>query len=161
MEAALGRLSAQPQRGQLRRLRVGIRLAPPTSYDEEKKDDLNEKAWGTGLGRTISDNGSRQNSVYVFVSEDSHNDPQVMWGYSWLARTPSKAGLRLGAGYTLMLIQRDEYGYAPVPFASPLFTLDTGPVQTVLSYVPKYDVWYVFGRITIKGQKARVVANPR
>jgi palmitoyl transferase len=139
----------------------GYAWHPPTSYDENQKDNLNEKAWGTGLGRTISDNGTLQNGVYLFVSEDSHNDPQVMWGYSWVARTPSKAGLRLGAGYTFMMIQRDEYGYIPVPFATPLFTLNVGPVQTVLSYVPKYDVWYVFGRITVKGQKVRFASGAR
>lgn len=138
----------------------GYAWHPPTSYEEEKKDDLNEKAWGTGIGRTLVDSGGQHRSVYLFVSEDSHNDPQVMLGYSWLARTPSAAGLRLGAGYTLMMISRDEFGYIPVPFATPLFSLDVGPVQAILSYVPKYDVWYVFGRIAVKGPRnGRVVAT--
>jgi palmitoyl transferase len=138
----------------------GYAWHPPTSYDEDKKDDLNEKAWGTGIGRTINAANGQHRSFYLFVSEDSHNDPQVMLGYSWLARTPSAGGLRLGAGYTFMMIGRDEFGYLPVPFATPLFTLDVGPVQTILSYVPKYDVWYVFGRIAVRGQRSVRAANP-
>jgi palmitoyl transferase len=139
----------------------GYAWHPPSSYDEGKKEDLNEKAWGTGIGRSMVDAGGQQRSFYLFVSEDSHNDPQVMMGYSWLARTPSRGGLRLGAGYTLMMIGRDEFGYVPVPFATPLFSLDVGPVQAILSYVPKYDVWYVFGRIAVRGQKPGVVAGAR
>lgn len=133
----------------------GYAWHPPTSYNEETKEDLNEKAWGTGVGRSMAGTNGQQRSFYLFVSEDSHNDPQVMLGYSWLARTPSAGGLRLGAGYTLMMIGRDEFGYVPVPFATPLFSLDVGPVQGILSYVPKYDVWYVFGRIAVTGPRTR------
>lgn len=130
---------------------------PPTSYTEDKKERLNENAWGTGVGRTIVDSGAQHRSLYLFVSQDSHDDPQVMAGYSWLARTPTP-GLRLGAGYTFMMIARDEFGYIPVPFAAPLFSLDVGPVQAMVSYVPKYDVWYFFGRIAVRSQRSGTVA---
>ena len=136
----------------------GYAWHPPTSYSE-KEGKLNEKAWGTGVGRALEDGGSRQRSLYLFVSEDSHNDPQVMAGYSWLARTPSKGGLRVGAGYSVLAIMRDEFGYIPMPFGTPLLSLDVGPVQGLVSYVPHYDVWFVFGRITVKGQRTRVSAG--
>lgn len=129
------------------------------TYTEEKLQELNEKAWGLGGGRTIRNADGNDESLYLFAIRDSHRKPQIMAGYAyeWIWNVP-KTPVEVGAGYTAMLMSRQDYfGGFPFPIALPVVSLGVKGAKLMGSYVPRLsqnkgngDVWLIFARFEVK-----------
>ncbi|WP_211462616.1 hypothetical protein [Collimonas silvisoli] len=129
------------------------------TYTKERIEELNEKAWGLGGGRTIRNESGNDESLYLLAIRDSHYKPQVMAGYAyeWIWNVP-KTPVEVGAGYTAMLMSRQDYfGGVPFPIALPVASLGVKGAKLMGSYVPRLsqhkgngDVWLIFARFEVK-----------
>src|SRR5712664_887413 len=52
------------------------------TYTRERLDELNEKSWGGGYGRTYRNASGNDESLYFMAISDSHKKPQLMGGYA-------------------------------------------------------------------------------
>jgi palmitoyl transferase len=125
------------------------------TYDDEHLRDLNEDAWGGGLGRSVVDARDNTHSVYFLAFKDSHFKPEYAAGYAWQARWPLGENWRAGVGVTAFVTLRSDYAHylAPVPVILPLASLQYRGASLQASYVPRLsskggngDVLFVFGR---------------
>jgi hypothetical protein len=110
-----------------------------STYTRERLDELNEHAWGVGIGRRLRDTRGNDEIVYALGISDSHFKPQLMLGYAheWIYPVGS-SGLELGMGYTAMLMSRQDYfGGFPFPIALPLASIGTRDIKLRASYVPR------------------------
>jgi palmitoyl transferase len=128
------------------------------TYTAERIAELNEKAWGAGIGKRYLDADDNTHLLYALAAQDSHFKPEYWIGYGWLAhwRPFGGAGLRLGGGFTAFLTARTDYAhyFAPVPGILPLGEIAWGRVSVMATYVPRLsknggngDVLFVFGKI--------------
>lgn len=109
------------------------------TYTKERLDELNEKAWGLGVGRRLRDARGNDDIIYALGISDSHYKPQLMLGYAheWIYPV-GQSGLELGVGYTAILMSRQDYfGGFPFPIALPLGSIGTRDVKLRASYVPR------------------------
>jgi len=119
----------------------------------EEGDRYNEKAWGLGIARRVTDARGNERLLYALASKDSYSKPQYLAGYAWLARWPLGEKLQFGAGYTAFLMARSKYGpgnYIPFPGVLPVASLGTERMNLMATYVPAFaggNVLFVFGRI--------------
>ena len=125
------------------------------TYSREKLDQLNEKAWGGGFGKTLRNDSGNDESLYAMAITDSHKKPQLMAGYAYEWVYPiADTGLEAGVGYTAMLMSRQDYfNGIPFPIALPLASVGTQSTKLMASYVPRLsknkgngDVLFVFLR---------------
>jgi palmitoyl transferase len=121
----------------------------PWKYSTERRERYNTLAWGLGYGRTKIDDAGRPRSLFAIVSKDSFDRFQYQAGYAWRARwQPGGGPLRLGAGYTALVIGRsDKLHYAPLPLALPLFSIGIKHLELLGAYVPGFEVGYFFLRV--------------
>lgn len=125
------------------------------TYTPERIDELNEKSWGLGFGKTLRNPDGDEEYLYGMAISDSHYDPQFMAGYAYQWIWPLAGKLEVGAGWTGLLISRtDTWHRVPFPAALPLASIGTPDVKLMAAYVPRLsrnkgngDVLYVFGRI--------------
>jgi hypothetical protein len=120
----------------------------PWKHKTERQKAFNDAAWGAGFGRLFAENDRRQRIFYVVANNDSHDKMQYMTGYAWQARWHPYGTLRLGAGYTMFLIGRHEYNYAPIPLMLPAFTVGTDAADLFATYVPYGEVILLVGRLS-------------
>jgi hypothetical protein len=109
------------------------------TYTHERLEELNEKAWGAGIGRRLRDAHGNDEMVYALGISDSHEKPQLMAGYAheWIYPL-GESGLELGLGYTAMLMSRQDYfGGVPFPIALPLGSIGSRDIKLRASYVPR------------------------
>jgi palmitoyl transferase len=121
------------------------------AYTAERRRELNEQAWGAGLGRSIVDAGGNTHSLYFTVFRSSHFKPQYNLGYSWLTYWGAPGALRAGLGYTVFLFSRtDIYGGLPIPGVLPLASIRYRRAELLGTYLPAGhaagNVAYLFGR---------------
>ena len=110
-----------------------------STYTSERLGELNERAWGVGVGRRLRNAHGNDEIVYALGISDSHYQPQLMAGYAheWMYPLGGN-GLELGAGYTAMLVSRQDYfGGFPLPIALPVGSIGTRNVKLRASYVPR------------------------
>ncbi|HWZ48118.1 MAG TPA: hypothetical protein VNX00_07870 [Herbaspirillum sp.] len=129
------------------------------TYSREKLDQLNEKSWGGGYGRTYRNASGNDESLYFMAISDSHKKLQLMSGYAYEWIYPiANTGLEAGVGYTAMLMSRQDYfSGAPFPIALPLASIGTRSTKLMMSYVPRLsqnkgngDVLYMFLRVEFR-----------
>jgi palmitoyl transferase len=120
----------------------------PWHYSEEQRTRYNTVSWGIGYGHTMLDAENRARTLLGLVSADSFNRPQYMAAYIWRARwRPGGGALRLGAGYSALVIGRSEFHYAPLPLALPLASIGIDRLEFVGAYVPGFEVGYFLARV--------------
>jgi palmitoyl transferase len=109
------------------------------TYTEERIDELNEKSWGAGFGKTLRDDHGNDASLYAIGISDSHREPQFMGGYAYQWIWPlADSGIEAGAGYTALLISRvDYFDSVPFPALLPVASLGTRGAKLMFSYVPR------------------------
>jgi palmitoyl transferase len=121
----------------------------PYAYSSERRGELNEAAWGGGLGKSLTDARDNKRIVYAMTIHDSHYKPQYMAGYAWMARWAAPGNMKLGAGYTAMLIARSDYSeYVPFPVILPLVSIGTEQSALYATFVPNSNVVYVFASLS-------------
>ena len=109
------------------------------TYTKERLEELNEKAWGLGVGRRLRNARGNDEIIYALGISDSHFKPQLMAGYAheWIYPMGG-SGLELGVGYTAMLMSRQDYfGGVPFPIALPVGSIGTRDIKLRASYVPR------------------------
>lgn len=125
------------------------------TYSREKLNQLNEKAWGGGFGKTLRNDSGNDESLYAMAITDSHKKPQLMAGYSYEWVYPiADTGLKADVGYTAMLMSRQDYfNGIPFPIVLPLASVGTQSIKLMASYVPRLsknrgngDLLFVFLR---------------
>lgn len=108
------------------------------TYTRERLAELNEKAWGAGIGRRLRNDSGNDEMVYALGLSDSHRKPQLMAGYAheWIGRLG--AGLEVGGGFTAMLISRADYFHSiPFPMVLPIVSFGSRDIKLRASYVPR------------------------
>jgi palmitoyl transferase len=127
----------------------GLIYHMPYAYSSQRRGELNEAAWGGGLGKSLTDARDNKRILYAMAIRDSHYKPQYMTGYAWMARWTAGSDLRFGAGYTAMLIARSDYAhYVPFPLILPLVSVGTERAALYATFVPTSNVVYAFGSIS-------------
>jgi lipid IVA palmitoyltransferase len=130
-----------------------------STYTAERIRELNERAWGGGVGKRYVDAADHTHLMYAVIFQDSHFKPEYMAGYGWLThwRPLEGSGLRLGLGFTTFVTLRSDYSsyFAPVPGILPLGELAWDRASLMATYIPRLsgnqgngDVLMLFGKIS-------------
>ncbi|MFN0299476.1 MAG: phospholipid:lipid A palmitoyltransferase [Burkholderiales bacterium] len=128
----------------------------PFAYSEERRRELNDRAFGFGLGRTLIDARGNERGLFATASRSSHFKPQYAAGYLWLARWPLIDDLHVGAGFAAFIFARsDIYHYFPLPGIVPIGSVGTGRAALYVTYLPhisngitgRGNVIYAFARL--------------
>jgi len=107
----------------------------PYGFPSHKRDQYNDNAWGGGYGRTLTENNENQRMFYGLVAKDSHGNPMFLAGYAWLARWDLGRDLRVGAGYSALLISHStSTNYWPVPLLAPVVSIGNNDVALYGTY---------------------------
>jgi lipid IVA palmitoyltransferase len=124
----------------------------PWQYSGDQLVRYNTAAWGIGYGRTMLDPKGNKRTLFAMVSADSYGRPQYMAGYAWRKMwRPGNGALRLGAGYTPLVIGRsDRLHYAPIPVALPLGSIGIERLELFGAYVPGFEVGYFFAKVGLR-----------
>jgi hypothetical protein len=129
------------------------------TYSLQQLNELNEKSWGGGYGRTYRNASGNDESLYFMAISDSHKKPQLMGGYAYEWIYPiADTGLEAGVGYTAMMMSRQDYfSGVPFPIALPLASIGTRSTKLMASYVPRLsqnkgngDVLFMFLRVEFR-----------
>lgn len=129
------------------------------TYTAQRIDELNEKIWGAGFGKTLRDGGGNEELLYAMGTEDSHRQLELLAGYAYQWMWPlGNSGLEAGAGYTVLMISRADYfDRFPFPALLPVASFGTRRVKLEVSYVPRLsgnkgngDVALAFLKIQLK-----------
>ena len=142
-------------RGRPQVLLSGYTWHDPATYDDDKIDGYNEKAWGGGFGLGRFDEKSDNYSWYTLAFKDSHNDYTVMAGWAWVTYWPEHSDVAVGLGYTAFLMSRpDIMKNVPFPAALPVASLKLGAAEIMGTFIPNFDggpnhgnVGYLFVRL--------------
>lgn len=105
------------------------------TYDQKHIDRYNENPWGAGFGFSRYDEDGDWHGLYALGFKDSNNYLETMFGYAFLKNIHSGC-FRAGAGFTLGLTQRHEYGYIPVPLPLPMVGIGWRYLDIQAAYVP-------------------------
>ncbi|MDR2710261.1 MAG: hypothetical protein LBB65_02815 [Burkholderiales bacterium] len=130
----------------------------PMTYTKEKRAQLNEAAYGFGMGRSFEEANGDTRSVFLMAFLDSHKCVQWNLGYTWSTYWGARDSLQLGLGYAAMIVQRPDIANGvPIPAALPLLTFRYQNASLVTTFIPTIgggvnngSVLYVFGRYTLK-----------
>ena len=125
----------------------------PWAYSADKREELNEAAWGGGFGRSVVDENGNTHSLYATAFRDSHAKPQYNVGYLWMTYWTLAGGLKGGLGYSLFFFSREDIGNRwPVPVLLPGASLRYNGVELIGTYVPGFtqggNVGYFFARFS-------------
>lgn len=108
------------------------------TYTRERLAELNEQAWGIGIGRRLRNDRGNDEMVYAFGLSDSHRKPQLMAGYGHEWIRPLGAGLEAGGGFTAMLVSRTDYFHGiPFPIVLPILSFGSRDIRLRAAYVPR------------------------
>lgn len=133
------------------------------TYTPEKLSELNEGAYGFGIGRSIVNEKGNAEMLFVMTHLDSHSDVQVNAGYAWVKKFHFSDKFRLGLGFAAGLVSRSDFANRiPIPFALPLGTIDYGPFSLNGILIPKLNdginngnVLFIFGKYTWGREKSK------
>jgi palmitoyl transferase len=104
----------------------GYSYHAPYHYSAEKRDTLNDAAWGLGYGRTLTEENGNQRMLLGMVARDSYRKPMYVAAYVWLARWDVGHDVRAGAGYSALVISHSTAtNYWPAPYLAPVVSLGT------------------------------------
>lgn len=131
------------------------------TYTKEKLKDLNEGAYGGGIGRSIVNKKGNTEMLYAMAHLDSHSDVQINVGYAWAKKFSIAGDFKLGFGYTAFLVSRSDFAHRiPLPFALPLVTVDIDDVSIMGILIPKLNdginngnVLFIFAKFTWERKK--------
>lgn len=135
------------------------------TYTSEKLKELNEGAFGLGLGRSIVNENGNDEMIFAMTHLDSHSDIQVNAGYAWVKKFHVMENLQLGIGYAAGLVSRSDFaGRIPIPFILPLGTIDFGKGTLNIILIPKLNdginngnVLFIFAKFSWERKSAHQI----
>jgi lipid IVA palmitoyltransferase len=144
------------ENGETRLIIAGYAYHDRSTYTAQKLKDLNEKAWGIGLERTLVNERGNRESVYAMMFMDSHNDLEPTVGYEWQTPLRLTSGTKFWVGYSAGLTMRSDFSYVPVPFIFPTAGFSVGKLNIKAVLIPKLNgginhgnVLFIFGSIPL------------
>ena len=122
------------------------------AYSAEKIKSFNERAWGGGLGKSLTDEDGDWHGLYAIAFLDSHKDVEPTAGYAFQKLVSVGGDWKVGGGYTAFLTSRtDTLKGFPVPGILPMASLQHGNTALMATFVPgrkgNGNVLFVFGRM--------------
>ena len=108
-----------------------------STYTQEKLSELNEKAWGGGWARTITDPDGDTHSLFLFAFHESHRKIQWNAGYMYTAWWGPQDGLRGGLGVAAFIVQRPDIASGvPIPAVLPVAGVGYGKLTLMATFIP-------------------------
>lgn len=125
------------------------------TYTEKRINEINERAWGGGFGRTLRNDSGNDDSYYVMGIRDSNRRPQWMGGYAHQWIFDPLPHNEIGLGFSALLIKREDwFNGHPFPAVLPIASIGSRRVKLMTTYVPhlstrkgKGNILLFFGRI--------------
>ena len=124
------------------------------TYTEEKLRELNERAFGLGWARTVTDPDGDKHMLFLFGFHESHNKVQWNAGYAYTTFWGPQDGLRAGLGFGAFIVQRPDIASGvPIPAVLPLAALEYGKATLLATFIPTLNgginngsVLFLFGK---------------
>src|SRR5258706_10141112 len=108
-----------------------------STYTEEKLRELNERAFGGGWGRTITDPDGDTHTLFIFGFHESHHKIQWNAGYLYSTYWGPQDGLQGGLGLVTFIVQRPDIASGvPIPAVLPVAALRYGKATLMATYIP-------------------------
>jgi palmitoyl transferase len=108
-----------------------------STYTEEKLRELNERAWGGGWARTITDPDGDTHQLFAFAFHESHGKIQWNAGYLYTTWWGPQDGLRAGIGLAAFIVQRPDIASGvPIPVLLPIASVAYGKVTVMGAFIP-------------------------
>jgi lipid IVA palmitoyltransferase len=125
-----------------------------STYTAEKLRELNERAWGAGWARSVTDPDGDDHMLFLFGFHESHNKVEWNAGYAYTAFWGPHDGLHAGLGYAAFIVQRPDIASGvPIPALLPLAALAYGKATLIATFIPTLNnginngsVLFVFGK---------------
>jgi len=125
-----------------------------STYTEEKLRQLNERAWGAGWARTITDPDGDTHMLFLFGFHESHNKVEWNAGYAYTTFWGPQDGLKAGLGFAAFIVQRPDIASGvPIPALLPLASVAYGKATLIATFIPTLNnginngsVLFVFGK---------------
>jgi palmitoyl transferase len=125
-----------------------------STYTADKLRELNEKAWGGGWARTVTDPDGDTHTIFLFGFDESHNKVEWNAGYLYSTYWGPQDGLRGGLGFAAFIVQRpDITSGIPIPALLPVASVAYGKATLMATFIPTVNgginngsVLFVFGR---------------
>jgi lipid IVA palmitoyltransferase len=125
-----------------------------STYTEEKLRELNERDWGAGWARSVTDADGDEHMLFLFAFHESHRKVEWNAGYAYTAFWGSRDGLRAGLGYAAFIVQRPDIANGvPIPALLPLAAVAYGKATLIATFIPTVNngvnngsVLFVFGK---------------
>jgi palmitoyl transferase len=124
-------------------------------YDDEHIHRYNERPWGAGMGISRYDDAGNWHGLYAMAFKDSFNrwEPFVGYAKEYQWRPFNEQDFRLGAGFTLGMTARDNWGYIPFPALLPLASVSYRGLAFQTTYIPggynNGNVFFAWFRATL------------
>ncbi len=125
-----------------------------STYTAEKLRELNERAWGAGWARSVTDADGDNHMLFLFGFRESHNKIQWNAGYMYSTFWGPQDGLRAGLGYAAFIVQRPDIASGvPFPALLPVAAVAYGKATLIATFIPTLNnginngsVLFVFGK---------------
>ena len=119
----------------------------PWGFSDEDRARYDDWGLGGGFGRRLIDEKGNERMLYALVVQDSFEKPMYLGGYGWLARWKAGGDLRLGAGYSIVIISNSTASdYIPFPAPVPLVSFGTEKVSLYGTYFN--SIAYFFAKLS-------------
>lgn len=125
-----------------------------STYSEEKLRALNEKAWGGGWARSVTDADGDNHMLFLFGFHESHNKVQWNTGYMYTTFWDPQDGLRADLGYAAFIVRGPDIASGvPIPALPPVAAVAYGRATLMATFIPTLNnginngsVLFVFGK---------------
>ena len=125
-----------------------------STYTEEKLNELNERAYGGGWARTITDPDGDTHTLFLFAFHESHNNVQWNLGYLYSTYWGPQDGVQGGLGISALIVQRPDIANGiPIPAILPVASLKYKKATLMATFIPTVNgginngsVLFLFGR---------------
>jgi lipid IVA palmitoyltransferase len=125
-----------------------------STYTAEKLRQLNERDFGGGWARTVTDPDGDTHTIFLFGFHESHNKVQWNVGYLYSTWWGPQDGLRGGLGIAPFIVQRPDISSGvPIPVLLPIASVAYGKATLMATFIPTVNgginngsVLFLFGR---------------
>lgn len=119
----------------------------PWGFSDADRERYDDWGLGGGYGRSLTDEKGNERLLYAMVVQDSFEKPMYLAGYGWLARWRILGDLRVGAGYSVVIISNGTASdYIPFPAPVPLASLGSERVSLYGTYFN--SIFYFFAKVS-------------
>lgn len=110
---------------------------PPTGvkFHHEKIHQYNDNAWGLGAEKYRFDHEADWHSLYVMAFADSRKDMEPIAGYAFQKMWRPSDNTRVGAGYSVGVMLREDFNYVPLAAIAPITSVEYKQLALQSTYI--------------------------